>query len=520
MQGSAVRETGSVDLRDLLSLLWRQKWTIVALTGAVLLGAIVYSLLETPTYASKASVLVESPAPAGGGGSQNTPNMATERLVASSPAVAEAVVKRLRLSEGSDELLRDLSVTVPTDTEALDFTYSHPSPAVAQQRAQAFAEAYLEFRKRKFIQDAGASRDALDAQITTLNRSLNEVTRKAAGAASTAERDLLQSQVTSLTSQIFILQQQLAELDANQNESAGRIVEDASLPERPARPSYLLNGFLGVFVGLMLGVGVVIARQYVGDRIQGSKDLASHVGAPVLGAIPTVRLRRGPATMRLVASHRPNSQAAEAFRQLRANFHMAAMSSNAKTILVTSAQEHEGKTFTTANLGVVLARAGNQVILLSADLRRPYLEQLFGISAASGFANALMSENAASPELMAAGMWSVDPNLTVMPVGVAPENPAELLGSSNMTAFIKELRDSADFVLIDAAPMLGVADAATVAPSCDAALIVADAQSAVRSHVIEAREQLQRLQTRVLGAVLVNAPGSGLKSYRSTTYRV
>jgi capsular exopolysaccharide synthesis family protein len=517
MQDSAVRETGSVDLRDLSSLLWRGKWTIVALTAAVLIGALAYSLLETPTYESKASVLVESPAPAGRGGSQGTPNMATERLVGSSPAVAQTVVKELDLSAGADELLRHLSVSVPADTEALDFTYSDPSPTVAQQRAQAFAEAYLNFRKRKFIQDAGASRDALDSQIATLNKSLNEVTKKAAGAANTTQRELLQSQVTALTSQIFILRQQLAELDVNQNESAGRIVEDAALPTRPSHPSHMLNGVLGVFVGLMLGVGIVVVRQIVGDPIRGSKDLESHVGAPVLGVIPTVRMRRGPATMRLVASNRPNSQAAEAFRQLRANFLMAAISSNAKTILVTSAQEHEGKTFTTANLGVVLAKAGNQVILLSADLRRPHLEQMFEISGNNGFANALTSENGVSLELMAAGMWSVNPNLTVLPVGVAPENPAELLGSSNMTAFIKELRDAADFVLIDATPMLGVADAATVAPACDAALIVADAQSSVRAHVNEAREQLQRMHTQVLGAVLVNAPGKGLRTYGPMT---
>jgi capsular exopolysaccharide synthesis family protein len=516
MQESTTRES-SVDLRDLFSLLWRRKWTIAALTAAMLAGALVFSLQQTPIYESKASVLVEAPASGSGGGSQGTPNMATERLVGSSPAVAQTVVDSLHLSEPADQLLRHLSVSVPTDTEALDFTYGDPSPAVAQKAAQAFAEAYLSFRKRKFMQDAGASRDALDAQIATLNKSLDEVTKKAAETTNTAQRDLLQSQVTSLTSQIFILRQQLAELDVNQNASAGRIVEDASLPTRPSRPNYLLNGFLGVFLGLMLAVGVVIMRQYLGDRIQGSKDLESHVGAPVLGAIPAVRTRRGPATTRLVASHRPNSQAAEAFRQLRANFLMAATSCNAKTILVTSAQEHEGKTFTTANLGVVLAKAGSHVILLSADLRRPQLEKLFGISASSGFAKALTSENGVSPALVAARMWSVEANLTVLPVGMPPENPAELLGSSNMTAFIKELRDLADFVLIDAAPVLGVADAATVAPACDAALIVADAQSAVRAHVIEAREQLQRLHTQMLGAVLVNAPGRGLRTYGPRT---
>lgn len=513
MQESTVRASAPVDVRDLFSLLWRRKWTIAALTAAVLAGALVFSLQQTPVYESKASVLVEEPMSASGGGSQSTPNMATERLVGSSPAVAQIVVESLHLSEPSDDLLRHLSVSVPVDTEALDFAYNDPSPTVAKARAQAFAQAYLDFRKRKFVQDAGAAVNALNAQIATLNRALDDINKKAVSAVNTAQRDLLQSQATSITSQIFIIRQRLAELDVNQGTSAGRIVEDASLPNRPSRPNYPLNGALGVFVGLMLGVGVVILKEYLGDRIKGSKDLESHVGAPVLGAIPAIRTRRGPATARLVTSHRPESQAAEAFRQLRANFFMAATSCNAKTVLVTSALEHEGKTFTTANLGVVLARAGSQVILLSADLRRPQLEQLFGISATSGFATALMSHHGVSRALVADRIWSVEPNLTVLPVGEAPENPAELLGSSNMTAFIKELRDLADFILIDAAPMLAAADAATIAPACDAALIVADARSAVRAHVIEAREQLQRLHTQMLGAVLVNAPGRGLKPY-------
>jgi succinoglycan biosynthesis transport protein ExoP len=132
---------------------------------------------------------------------------------------------------------------------------------------------------------------------------------------------------------------------------------------------------------------------------------------------------------------------------------------------------------------LALARAGSQVILLSADLRRPELEEFFGISAATGFATSITSHNGESPALVADRMWSVEPNLTVLPVGEAPENPAELLGSTNMTAFIKELRDLAGFILIDAAPMLAAADAAAIAPACDAALIVADARSTVQGHV-------------------------------------
>lgn len=484
---------------------------ITAVVATVLAAALLFSFRQTPVYESRASVLVE--APPANGGVQTAPNMATEKLVASSLAVAKSVADRLHLREQPSELLRSLSVDVPVETEILDFTYADRSPGEAQQRAQGFAEAYLEFRKTKLVQGTSASRGALESQIRALHKSLDSVNQRAAAASSPREQSVLQSQASSLSSQIFILQERLAELALRQDISPGRVVEDAALPARPARPNYQLNGFLGVLVGLMLGIGAVTLREYLGDRIQGSKDLESQVGAHVLGAIPAVPMRRRPGNARLVTMQRPNSLAAEAFQHLRANFVVAATSHNAKTILVTSAREQEGKTFTTANLGVVLAKSGNSVILLSADLRKPELEQLFGVSSETGFADAL-EDATGSRRIMPAAMWSVHANLSVMPVGTPPDNPTELLSSNHMAAFIKELRDLADFVLIDAPPLLPVADAATVAPACDAVLIVADAHSATRAHVLEAREQLERMRAPVLGAVLVNAPVNGLKPYK------
>lgn len=506
-----MKESTSVDLRDFFSLMWRRKGTMAAIVAVVLGAALLLSSQQTPIYESKASILVE--APPANGGAPTAPNMATEKLVASSPAVASRVASTLHLSEPLSQLLQNLSVSVPVETEILDFSYADQRPKVAQQLAQAFAQAYLEFRKQKLVQDTRASRDALDVQIRALNKSLDEVNKKAAAASSSAQQDVMRSQAAALNSQIFILQERLAQLTMNQDVSAGSLIEDASLPGRPSHPDYVMNGFLGVVLGLTLGFGVVVVRAYLGDRIEGAKDLESQTGAPVLGTIPTVRAR-GPASARLVTVHRPTSNATEAFRHLRANLVVAATSCNAKTILITSAQSHEGKTFTAANLGVVLAKAGSEVILLSADLRRPELEQLFGISAAHGFAAALTSDSGMSPELVAAAMWSVETNLTVLPVGRAPENPAELLGSSNMAALIKELRDLAEFVLIDAAALLPVADASIVAPACDAALIVADANSSRRRHLVQAREQLERIHVPVLGAVLVNTSPHGLKPYQ------
>lgn len=513
MQESGVREFAAVNLRDFFAILRRRKWTIAAIIAAVLATAMLFSFQQTPLYESKASVLVEEPQTIAG--TPSAPNMATEKLVAGSTSVADVVTEQLKTDETPNELLRNLSVSVPVETEILDFTYADPHPALAQRRAQAFAEAYLQFRKMKREQDTVASRRALQAQIRNLSGSLDKLNRQAAAASSPGQQSLLQAQATSLNSQIFVLQQRLAELSLSEDQSPGRIVEGATVPEHPSRPNYPLNAFLGVVIGLMLGVGAVLTREFVGDRIQGSKDLEYQVGAPVLGAVPAVRARRAPAAARLVTLHRPNSTAAEAFRHLRANFVVAAASHNAKTILVTSAREQEGKTFTTANLGVVLATAGHQVILLSADFRRPQLEQFFGVTSSRGFVDALSSEaEQRGGALPANWMWSVRTNLTVMPVGTQPENPTELLGSINMAVFLKELRDQTDFVLIDAAPLLTVADAATLAPVCDAVMMVADADSSTRAQMMEAREQLTRMQAPLLGAVLVNMPANGLKPFR------
>src|SRR5207247_1831951 len=102
-------------------------------------------------------------------------------------------------------------------------------------------------------------------------------------------------------------------------------------------------------------------------------------------------------------------------------------------------------------------------------------------------------------------MLNVAPNLSILPVGSAPRDPIEFLGSGEMRELIEVLRQLADFVLIDAAPLLPVADAAALIPACDAVVVVADARSATRANLLRARQQLERMQARILGTVLVNA---------------
>jgi tyrosine-protein kinase len=503
------RATGDapVDLRDFSSLLWKRKWIVVAAIAAVLGAALLLSFRQTPVYTSKASVLLETSSEAT---SQDKLNMATEKLVATSSAVAKIVLATLHLPDTPGGLLQGLSVEVPVDTEILNFSYSAQDPRVAQQRAEAFAQAYLTFRHQKLVDDLLASQRSLQSQLRALNDSLAAVEKKAAGA-SPREQDILRAQASSLTNEIGIRQQKLAELIPSQGVSSGQIIADAVVPDSPSRPNFVVNGSLGILVGVIVGIGAAILWEHMDDRIRGSADFESRLGAPVLSVVPAVPRLRGPPMRGLVTVERPDSSTSEAFRHLRANFVVAAASCEAKAILVTSPRDQEGKTFTTANLGLVLARTGKKVVLLSADVRRPRLEQVFGINNPwpPGFTDALANgDNTPSAVRVA---WSVEGNLTVVPAGSVPDSPAEFLDSRTVSRFINELRDLADFVLIDAAPLLPVADAATVVPACDAVLLVADARSATRTNVMEARQQLERMNAKVLGAVLVNVHGNGLK---------
>jgi capsular exopolysaccharide synthesis family protein len=508
-----MRESPPVDARELGSLLRRQKWTFGAVVAAVVGGALLVSMLQTPIYEAKASVLVESPP---GEVSQDGPNMATERRVAGSLAVAKIAMAALHLPGTPDTLLPGLSVEVPVDTEILELTYSDPSPDMAQRKAEAFAQAYLDFRQKKLVEDVLAASRSLDDQIRVLTGELAVIQKKQAAATDRRERGLLEAQAALYTQQVNNLSLKRANLTPTQEVSPGSILADAMTPTAPARPNPLVNGLVGGLLGLVLGGGAALLRDHLDDHVRGAGDLESQIGAPVLSVIPPVRPLRGATSEELVTLRWPDSAAAEAFRRLRANFVAAAASCSAKVVLVTSARGEDGKTLTTANLAVLLAKAGSGVILLSADVRRPQLDQLFGVAGRPGFSDALSDGVAPPSEQMVERierMLNVARNLSILPVGSAPSDPVEFLCSSEMRELIQVLRQLSDLVLIDAAPLLPVADAAALIPACDAVVVVADARSATRANLLGARQQLERMQTKVLGTVLVNARGKGLRPY-------
>ncbi|MGD9100154.1 MAG: CpsD/CapB family tyrosine-protein kinase, partial [Anaerolineae bacterium] len=174
-----------------------------------------------------------------------------------------------------------------------------------------------------------------------------------------------------------------------------------------------------------------------------------------------------------------------------------------ETLLVTSAAPGDGKSTTLSNLAVTMAQGEKRTILVDADLRRPALHKLFGVSNSQGLTTMAVQESAlAEPPLVETG---VD-NLWLLPSGPLPPNPAEILGSRRMEEIIAALKTHADVVLFDAPPVIAVTDAAVLGTKVDGVLLVVSAGKTRREHALRARETLERVKVRLVGAVLNNAP--------------
>ena len=199
----------------------------------------------------------------------------------------------------------------------------------------------------------------------------------------------------------------------------------------------------------------------------------------------------------------PRNLAAEAYRTLRTNLTFAALDKPIETLIVTSAAPDEGKSTVLANLAITMAQGERRTILVDADLRRPGLHEVFGVENDRGLTTMIVEETTMDdPSLIDVG---VD-NLWLVPSGPLPPNPADILGSRKMEQVIAALKARADVILFNAPPVVSVTDATVLGTKVDGVLLVICAGRTRREHAQRAKELLERVHVRIVGAVLNDAP--------------
>jgi capsular exopolysaccharide synthesis family protein len=218
------------------------------------------------------------------------------------------------------------------------------------------------------------------------------------------------------------------------------------------------------------------------------------------------------ANSHLITLSNPRSPAAEAYRTLRTNLMFSSVENPIHTLLVSSPVEGEDKSLLVANLAVTFAQSGNNTILVDGDLRKPSQHDIWGISNERGLTTMMLEDAALStPPLV---NTDVD-NLQILPSGLLPPNPADVLSSQRMSEIIGVLKARAGYILFDSPPVLAAADALLLGAKLDGVLLTVRAGHTRREHVARARQALERVHVRIVGVALTNAPRENVGGYYS-----
>jgi capsular exopolysaccharide synthesis family protein len=324
-----------------------------------------------------------------------------------------------------------------------------------------------------------------------------------------------------------------AQISSGLKSSNIRIVDPAMVPSTPSRPAKTRNITLAFIVGLVGGIGLALLREYLDNTVKTPDDVETLVRLPSLAVVPaftdgaTSSKRSGmfkagstnghDKRIELVAQHLPKSQMSEAFRALRTALLLSQADHPPQVILVTSALPREGKTTAAANLAVTLAQLGDKTVLVDADLRKPGVGRLLnlgpgkyaGLSSYLAGVSTLDLVTIAHPEIS---------NLSAIPTGPLPPNPADLLSSHKLADAISELRKRYKFVVIDSPPIMAATDAVILSVQADGVLLVVRSGETPKEAFTRSRDLLVSVKAHMLGVVLNAVDSSAPDYYYSYRY--
>lgn len=507
-----------MDLRGQLTVLRRHLMMIVS--GAVIAAAVAFgvSAILPKVYESQASLLVGQSL---SGLSPDYNQLLTSQQlsqtyaqVATTRPLLQKVIDRLSLGTTPEDLAKRVSADAPQNSTLIRITAGDPSPDRAAAIANALADeliaespaiqgrqaAVLQFvddNLRRTQQEIETTQAQVDALVATANRT------------ATQEQDL-----ELLQARLISLRQTYATLLGFSSGAAPNVlsvIEPAVTPSGPASPRPLLYTALAAVLGLLLMVAVAFGRDALDDTLRTPEDVEASLGLPTLAQIDRLRTgREARPTALLLSADAPHTAFSEAYRTLRTNIDFASVDAPLGSLLVTSTAPGEGKTVVSANLATMFAQAGRRVLLIDADLRKPGIHRLFGISNGRGLTSLLRSDDQPIEGIVRS---TGEANLRVLCTGPLPPNPAELLGSQRMQRVLDRLRPEADLIVLDSPPLGGVADAAILASRVDGVLLVVHAATVRRGAIRHVLDDLAKAGARILGVALNQVPSEDARGY-------
>lgn len=493
-------ETGP-DLRTYLRILNRRKIVIAATVLVLVALAAAYTVVKKPSYTASAQVLMPQQSPTSALNPQTDQQASTlnlQRNLTDDQQLAEgaAVAQRVRHILGYKA---SATVTASSTADVLSFSAVNGSPRVAAQIANAYANAYISEQRATTAAEYAGQVTALQGSIARLRARIGTET----GTPKVAD----QQSVSTLT-------QTLQDLQAAGNLAAttsGTVIKAATPPTSPSSPKKVRDGLLALLVGLVLGVGLAFVVDRLDDTVKSFDDIEEFSGGlPVLATIPRVTGWGRNDQAHLAMKEDATSAASEAYRTLRTAVQFLSLDEPKHVIGVTSAVPDEGKTTTVANLALSFARAGQRVIVVSFDFRKPRLHTYFQVENSAGVTSVLLGQHALKEAVQ---VVDGEPRLRVLSSGPVPPNPAEILALNHVVELVDALSRAAEVVLIDCPPVLPVTDTLLISRLVDGLLVLTKAGSTKKSDLRRTVEMLSQVRAPILGMIVNSVPRRGGYAY-------
>lgn len=472
-----------VQLLDVLAR--RQQRTFLLVAVAVFLTATVATLSLEKQYRGVATLIVgENRSLSAGADAVQLDDILAQTYakLLTTPDQQRQVAARLP-GTSADELEQAVSVEVVPATRLLEIRALDADPRRAQRVANTYAEVFVQSQQTSLSRATRTRLDRLNRQIGTLAEELGRLGTPPTDASRRAQ---LETEIGALRQSFTSTQEGSALQGSNVSVSSLSIV-----PGAPARPRTKILLVLGLVLALALGAVSALLRNLFDKRVRDEDEVSALLGgAPILARVPRGRSDRDDRAMN------------EAFDFLSVNLRLSVADDSVRVIAVTSSLPGDGKSTVTARLARAFAQQGSEVIAVDCDLRKPALSGYVGARSAQGVTNALVAGNSPMDMLTASDMRGV----RVLTSGPIPPNPSVLLGLPRFRRVLEELREAADYVVVDTPPVPAGADTSTISQVVDGVVLVIDLDRSKRDVLEVTRNQLEQASARLLGIVVNRVP--------------
>lgn len=505
-----------LELTDYLRIL-RRRWPWVLLPFLTVVGlATAFTLRQPARYCSTAQVLLaDSEAQVAIQGDSNvfvaSRDLANEINVAYSDTVRGEVISQLRVDP-------DVDVTGDADSDVLWFQGCGPTASLATQYANTWANVYVATKQQQAADSISAAvggfevrlgelrerrqqiREPLDALEDRLavasvaNQAALQVQVDRMQADLAVELQLVDAQLQSIASTITLL-----ELDSElAGTGTARVIQIAAPPSSPSNAPLSRNLVLGGVVGLILGAAAALLVENLDRSIKTSDDIA---GVPVLGSIPRPGRDLTGVDLSLATMNYNGSSVAEGYQKVRTAVEFARLGRKITSLQVTSPDQAEGKTTTSANLAWAMSAVDHRVVLADVDFRRPRIHDVFGCPPEPGLSDNLL--HGTPLNRLALRVDDDRSNMVIIPTGAQPPSPGDFVASPAFSGLLRNIEAEADLVILDSPPVLPVSDSLSIARQVDAVIITARAGKTSRYQLTKAVESLRAVGADVLGVCLI-----------------